>query len=407
MSVLNLDSHKKVPADFSLFNLGFRPFFLGAGLFAIASMFVWFLLLQGQISLPIQNLTVMQWHTHEMIFGFTLAVATGFLLTAVKNWTGVDTPSGRPLAILFLLWLAGRLGWFLPALLPGFTFEIQLTSALFDLLFNLYFAIAFALPVFRAKQWNQGGLLAKIILMMGLNALFYLGLFGWVEHGITWGNTGGFFVILALILTMGRRVIPFFIEKGVREEVSLANPKWIDHSSLWLFLLFTLSEVFLDKAPISALFAFALFVVGNVRLFNWYTPGIWKKPMLWSLYLGLIFIQIGFLFYVIAAVNPLFHALAVHSLAIGGMGLITLAMMTRVTLGHTGRNVHRPPKYHTALLVLIVLATLSRVILPIIAPNEYALWIAAGQLLWIAAFVLFCWLFIPMLIKKRIDGHFG
>ena len=122
MSVLNLDTHKKTPSAFSLFNLGFRPFFLGAGLFAMMGILIWFLLLQGLLSLPVENLSTTQWHTHEMIFGFTLAVATGFLLTAVKNWTGIDTPSGRPLVILFLLWLGGRIGWFLPFLFPELAF---------------------------------------------------------------------------------------------------------------------------------------------------------------------------------------------------------------------------------------------------------------------------------------------
>lgn len=407
MSILNLDSHKKTPTAFSLFNLGFRPFFLGAGLFAMIGMLVWFLLLQGLLSLPVENLSATQWHAHEMIFGFTMAVATGFLLTAVKNWTGVNTPSGRPLAILFILWLGGRLGWFLPALFPSLSFELLITSALFDLLFNLYFAIAFAIPIFRAKQWKQSGLLAKVILMGLFNLVFYLGLFGILKQGMTWGNMGGFFIILALILTMGRRVIPLFIEKGVSETVSLANPKWIDHSSLGLFLLLALSELFLDKVYVTAVIALMLFFVGNMRLLNWHTPGIWAKPMLWSLYLGMIFIQIGFLFYVIAAFQPSFHSLAIHALAIGGMSLITLAMMTRVSLGHTGRNVNEPPKYHTALLTLIVFATLIRVGLPIIAPAHYTLWITSSQLIWISAFALFSWSFIPMLIQKRIDGHFG
>ncbi len=407
MSILNLDSHKKTPSAFSLFNLAFRPFFLGAGVFAMIAMLLWFFLLQGLLSLPIENISMTQWHTHEMIFGFTMAVATGFLLTAVKNWTGVDTPSGRPLAILFSLWLGGRIGWFLPILCPSLSFELLLTTALFDILFNLYFAIAFAVPIFRAKQWKQSGLLAKVIFMGLLNIAFYLGLFGILEQGVFWGNTGGFFIILALILTMGRRVIPFFIEKGVSETISLANPKWIDHSSLGLFLVLTLSELFLENATVTALIALTLFFVGNMRLINWYTPGIWAKPMLWSLYLGMVFIQIGFLFYVIAAFQPLFHTLAIHALAIGGMGLITLAMMTRVSLGHTGRNVNEPPKYHTFLLSLIVLATVLRVVLPSISPEYYALWIISSQIIWIVAFTLFCWSFIPMLVQKRIDGHFG
>jgi len=407
MTVLNLDTEKKIPPNFSLFNLGFRPFFLGTGLFAIFSMIAWFLLLQGQLHLQIDRLSLIDWHGHEMIFGFTMAIATGFLLTAVKNWTNIDTPSGRPLLILFTLWLGARIGWFLPSLFPEFTFSILLITALLDLSYNLYFAAAFARPIIIAKQWKQMGLLSKVVLMALLNMLFYLGLFGLLEQGMTWGIYGGFFIILALILTMARRVIPFFIEKGVPESVSLKNPKWIDHSSLGLFLLLAISEMFFQNETITGVLAVGLFLVGNMRLINWYTSGIWKNSMLWSLYLGMVFIQIGFLLFAISAFDPNLQTLAIHSLAVGGMGLITLGMMTRVTLGHTGRNVNQPPKFHSLLLGLILLATLVRILLPLIWPESYSTWLILSQLLWVSAFILFVWSFAPMLIQKRIDGHFG
>ncbi|NPA71225.1 MAG: NnrS family protein [Gammaproteobacteria bacterium] len=407
MSTLNLETNPKQPANFSLFNLGFRPFFLGAGIFSSLAILLWLMLFQGMMTLPVDNITLTEWHSHEMIFGFTLAVATGFLLTAVKNWTGVNTPSGAPLAILFSLWIGGRIGWFLPALLPNLSFEILLVTAAFDLLFNLYFAIAFAQPILKTKQWKQTGLLAKVMLMGLFNAIFYLGVFGIIDDGIWLGTYGGFFIILALVLNMGRRVIPFFIEKGVAETVTLANPKWIDHGSLGLFLLLTLSELFAQSPKLTAVIALLLFFVGNMRLINWYTPGIWAKPMLWSLYLGMVFIQMGFAFYAIEAFIPGFKSLAIHALTMGGIGLITLGMMTRVSLGHTARNVNEPPKSHATILRLIVLATLIRTLFPALLPEHYALWIMLSQFLWISAFALFTVRFAPMLIQKRIDGHFG
>ena len=407
MATLNLETEKKIPPNFSLFNLGFRPFFLGAGGFAVLIMATWFLILQGLLNLEIENISSIEWHSHEMIFGFTMAIVAGFLLTAVKNWTNIDTPSGRPLAFLFSLWLGARLGWFLSILFPDSSIQILLVTAVLDLSFNVLFAAAFARPIIIAKQWNQSGLLAKIILMGVLNTLFYMGFFGLIEHGMAWGIYGGFFILIAFVLTMGRRVIPFFIEKGVSEEVSLANPKWIDISNLVLFLLLALNELFIGNITITASLALGLFFVGNRRLINWYTPGIWQNPMLWSLYLGMVFIQIGFLFYVAMLLEPSFQSLAVHTLAIGGIGLITLGMMTRVSLGHTGRNVNQPPKNHRLVILLIISALIVRVILPLVAGEQYATWLALSQGLWVIAFSLFVWSFAPILIKKRVDGHFG
>ena len=407
MATLNLETQKKIPPNFSLFNLGFRPFFLGAGLFSTISMIVWFLLIQGLFDLEIDNLAIIEWHSHEMIFGFTMAIAAGFLLTAVKNWTNIQTPSGHALALMFSLWLGARIGWFLPGLLPELTYPILLTTAALDLAFNLYFAIAFARPILISKQWNQIGLLSKVILLGLLNIVFYLGLFGQIEQGMLIGAYGGFFIILALILTMARRVIPFFIEKGVAENVTLRNPKWIDRSSLLLFLLLALSELFLGSTFISGCIALLLFFVGNIRLINWHTPGIWQKSMLWSLYLGMAFIQLGFLLFALAIIEPSLQTLAIHSLAVGGMGLITLGMMTRVSLGHTGRDVNQPPKNHSMLLLFIILAAVVRVLFPLVFPADYALWLAFSQFLWVIAFTIFVWDFAPILIRKRIDGHFG
>ncbi len=407
MTVLNLDQHKKMPPNFSLFNLGFRPFFLGAGVLAMLSMLIWYLLLQGTLSLAESSLSITLWHTHQMIFGFSLAIITGFLLTAVKNWTNIDTPSGRPLFLLFSLWLGARIGWLLLPFIPEMTQTLLVISAVLDLAFNLYFALAFARPIFLSKQWNQIGLLVKVVLMGILNLLFYLGLFGVLEQGTTWGIYGGFFIILAIILTMARRVIPFFIERGVDEKVSLKNPKWIDHSSLVLFLLLAISEVFLNTPLLTALFASALVVVGGIRLFNWHTAGIWQKSMLWSLYLGMVAIQIGFLLFALTFFFPPLQSLAIHTLAVGAIGLITLGMMTRVTLGHTGRNVNQPPRFHTFLLTLILIATVIRVLFPMLWPEHYSSWISFSQLFWIGAYGVFVITFAPMLIQKRIDGHFG
>lgn len=405
MALLNLDSHQPKPANFSLFNLAFRPFFLGGSLFATITMLTWLLLYQNSITLNLGPLSTMQWHAHEMIFGFTTAIATGFLLTALKNWTHQQTPFGWTLITLFGLWALARVGWYLGPDWLWFT-------AATDLLYNLFFAIAFALPVIKTKQWKQAGLLSKVVLMGLLNAFFYLQLLGIIaptslEQGLSWAIYGGFFIILALVLTMARRVIPFFIEKGVRSKTPLANPPWIDHSSLGTFLLFAIIEVFFNAPLLSALSAGLLFLIMTLRLKNWYHKGIWGSPMLWSLYSSMAFVAFGFLLYSLIPVAPQLKFIALHALAVGGMSVLISGMMTRVSLGHTGRNILSPPKTTIWFMLLLVSAAVVRVIFPLFDMQNYPLWITLSQLLWIAAFLLFALSYSPMLIKKRLDGRFG
>lgn len=407
MALLNLETQKKVPPAFSLFNLAFRPFFLGASMFAVFGMLIWALLVQGLVQLPNDHISLLEWHGHEMVFGFATAVIAGFLLTAVKNWTQVNTPYGIPLAILFSLWLMARITWFIPEFFPAQLETIILLTALFDISFNVLFAIAFAYPIIVARQWQQLGLLSKVILIAIFNTLFYLGLLGIVENGTLIGIYGGFFIVLAVILTMGRRVIPFFIEKGIDKEITLANPSWIDRSNLVLFLLLAINELFFHELYLTSLLASALLVIGTVRLYNWHHPDIWKNGMLWSLYLGMVFIQLGFLFYALTWLFPSLQTLAIHALAVGGLGILTLSMMMRVSLGHTGRNVNEPPSQHRIIFGLMISATIVRVLIPVYWPDQYGIWLALSQALWITAFALFAYALTPIWIKKRIDGHFG
>ncbi|HEU4708851.1 MAG TPA: NnrS family protein, partial [Methylophilaceae bacterium] len=141
--------------------------------------------------------------------------------------------------------------------------------------------------------------------------------------------------------------------------------------------------------------------------YGWHTPGIWKKPLLWSLYVSLLFIDLGFLLFALNAVIGVPRLLAVHAFAVGGVGLITLAMMSRVSLGHTGREIGQPPLTASIALGILILAAVFRVIVPIFAIQQYPLWIAISQGLWILAFALFTLRYLPILIAPRVDGRPG
>ncbi len=387
-------------SNFALFNLGFRIFFLGASIYSIVAILFWMGIYAFKISIPINGITTFQWHAHEMIFGYSLAVISGFLLTAVKNWTGIQTVHGLPLFGIFCLWLIARI-----LFLFGSTY-IEI-AAIFDLLFIFSVIIAIAAPIVQSKNWKQLGILSKLVFLAAANACFYSGYAGILEQGLLWGIYGGLFLVIGLILTLGSRVIPFFIQNGVGYPVELYNPKWVTLVGLLTFLVFFISELFLHNETLTGITSAALCIVYSIRLVGWYTPGIWKKPLLWSLYSAMFFIVTGFLLFALSVYAGTSKFLAIHALAYGGIGTVTLGMMARVAVGHTGRNINEPPATVKYIMFAIVIGAILRVFFPLILPEYYLNWIMASQALWLVAFSLFVFSYAPILIKPRIDGQFG
>jgi uncharacterized protein involved in response to NO len=393
---------RAAPPSFALFELGFRPFFSAAGLFAVTSVLVWMAIYVFAAPLSPGGLPPTFWHAHEMVFGYAMAVVAGFLLTAVSNWTGIATLRGAALAALFLLWLAARAAYFLPIK------SALAVAALADLLFALGLLVGVTLPVSRVKQWKQLGIVSMLCLILAANAVFFAGAMGYLDQGISWGLYAGLYLLLALVFVMARRVIPFFIERGVDEAFSARNRLWIDIASLVLFLVWAVLDVFTGQATLVAWVSAALLVIHAWRMRDWYTAGIWKKPLLWSLYLGYAFLVLGFALKALSVWQGVSStSLALHAFAFGGIGLMTIGMMSRVALGHTGRSVFESPGVLAPMFALILLGALTRVVVPLFAESHYVLWIAASQVLWVLGFGIFSAVYIPRLIRPRIDGRRG
>jgi len=386
----------------ALHHLGFRPFFLFGSLFAALLMLAWFfVLLEGFRFAADSTIGAINWHGHEMVYGYAMAVIAGFLLTAVRNWTSVQTLHGPGLLLLALLWLLARLMPFIAV--P----QALWLMALFDLGFNLWLCLALMQPVLKTRQWQQAGILVKVLLLAMSNALFYVGLLGGLDEGVRWSLYSGVYLIVSLILLMGRRVIPFFIERGVSYSVSLRNRLWLDRSSLVLMFAFWFLAVFTSYTKFSALLVLLLAVLHGLRLFDWYTPGIWKKPLLWVLYLGYGWLVLGFVLSGLALFELLDPKPALHALTYGGIGMVTIGMMARVAYGHTGRNVFEPPRYLGPLFALLFVGALLRVAGPLLDMSHYLLWIALSQWCWIVVFGVFTFFYTPLLIKPRVDGQYG
>lgn len=376
--------------------LGFRPFFLVAALAAIALVASWIAVYGGAISLRTYY-GAMNWHGHEMIFGYTAAVIAGFLLTSVRNWTSVDTLCGAPLGALVVLWIAGRLVPFAPGAMPGWLI------AAVDVAFLPILAASLAVPLLRARQWHNFPFVPVLLLLAFANALVHLDVLGVVPGGATTGLYLGVNLIVLLIAIIGGRVIPFFTERalpGARRRVWKAV-EWVSIGAVVALAacgaLPVAAELMLPLAAVAA-------VAHAVRLWGWSDRRLWSVPLLWILYTGYAWLVIGFLLEALSSVPIVRPQLALHAFTAGAIGAMTLGMMARVALGHTGRPLHAAPPV-VAAFILINVAALLRVFAVWSLPNAWsvALMVIAG-VAWATAFALFVAVYAPILIRPRADG---
>lgn len=379
---------------------GFRPFFLGASLFAVVSMSAWMAVFLFSFPLELAGVSVFQWHAHEMVFGYAMAVIAGFLLTAAWNWTGQKTASGAGLGLLFALWVLARV-----LMMKGTGLLPWATAA--DLAFMAGLAFAVGRPVIRTRQTRQAPVLLVLTLLAAARLLFFLGAEGVVQDGVRISVHGGLYLVLGMVLFMGRRVIPFFTQRGVGYEVELRNERWNDIATITLYPLFLLNEILLPYNLLGAILAGALFILNTLRVMGWYTMGIWQKPLLWGLFISFVMINLGFLLRALMPVTVVPPFLPVHAYAVGGVGIITVSMMARVTLGHTGRNVHQAPRAMVLILAGMLLTATIRIFLPLVDASHYIWWIGAAGATWIASFFLFTVVFAPMLLGRRVDEKPG
>jgi uncharacterized protein involved in response to NO len=379
----------------ALFALGFRPFFLAAGVYAVLLMGLWLAVLQGSLSLGALPSPI--WHGHEMLFGFAVAVIAGFLLTAAQNWTGIPMPSGRPLAALFLLWLAGRLGFLLPGLPAGLV-------ALVDLSFLPLLALALALPIHRAKQLHNYPFPILLLALTAANALVHLQALGWTSTARL-GLYLATYVVVAIMVVMGGRVIASFTDN----KLGTRARRWplIERLVLPITLGALLAALIAPDSLVTALLTAITATVHAVRLTGWYTRKYWAVPLLWILHLGYAWITLGFVLLALSAAGMGAAAVsALHAFTAGGIGVLTLGMMARVSLGHTGRLLE-PAPVMTLAFVAINLAALVRVLLPLFFPAAHAPGMAIAGLLWMAAFGVFVVVYAPKLLRPRADGKPG
>lgn len=384
------------PKGFALFALGFRPLFLGAGLSAVLLMALWLVLFRdgAQFGLPYPPVL---WHAHEMIFGFSGAVIAGFLLTAVQNWTQIRTVHGAPLVVLSALWLVAR---FMP-FIPGVPKQL---AALPDVLFFPAVMIAIARPIVRIRQVRNYAFPLMLAMLTAANVLVQGEMLGWMRGTARLGITLAVYMIVLMIVVMGGRVIPSFTDNKLRTQARRWKAvEWLAPASTLAVLAAALAD---PLAPLTGLLAALAALVHGVRLAGWHTRKLWSVPLLWVLHLGYCWIVLGFALVTLSTVGWVATSLALHAFTVGAIGTLTLGMMARVSLGHTGRMLE-PARIISVAFALIGLAALVRVAGPLAFPQAYGATIALSGSLWILAFGVFALVYLPVLIRPRVDGKEG
>jgi uncharacterized protein involved in response to NO len=394
--MINLDSNKSFPTS-AFLRLGFRPFFFFSGVFSVISMLLWALVFQQEL-LPASHIGPNSWHAHEMVFAYCGAVIVGFLLTASRNWSGIQTIYDKPLLVLLIIWLMGRF-----LLFVGDQYIVY--QAIVDTSFLVLATMSILHPILKSKLWMHLAVVSKVFFLSLAHIVYYLGILNFIDDGESYGLYLGFYLVLSLLLMMSRRLLPFFIERGLDLESELKNSKVVDILLLVLFLSFMVLDVFFNTI-ISNILSGLLFVMHSVRAFWWFDKGIWKKPLLWSIYLSYCFLILGFAINFLSLFVFIIPNIDIHAFAFG-VGLMTLSMMARVSLGHTGRNVFEPPRGLNLMFILVSVGFLFRVVMPVLAVGYYVYWVFFAQVLWAISFSMFVWIYTPMFFQNRIDGKFG
>jgi len=380
-----------------LLSAGFRPFFLGAAVWAAIGIPSWLAVYSGGTSLP-SLFPPLIWHVHEMVFGFAAATVAGFLLTAIPNWTGRMPLQGWSLAVLVLLWAIGRAGVLLSADIGA------PAAAVADLVFPAVFLGVVAREIVVGRNWRNLPMLAALSLLLAGNLLVHLDAVG-IADTAELGNRIGVATLLMLISLVGGRIIPSFTRNWLtknRPEVSPPHPESrVDHAVLGVTALVLISWA---VAPDAVVTAWGTIMAGSaigLRMSRWQGHKTMREPLLFILHLGYGWLAVGLLLF---GLDALFYFLpttaALHALTVGAIGTMTLAVMTRASLGHTGRSLVAGPGTQ-AIYALVTLAALLRVLSPFAgAQTMIMLWAAGAS--WAAAFGLFAILYGSMLTRPRV-----
>ena len=373
----------------AIFAYGFRPFFLAAALWSAVGILLWVRFIFGERSLP-AAINGLDWHIHEMLYGYVAAAIAGFLLTAIPNWTGRLPVCGLPLAALALLWLAGRVAMFMPA---------SVVTAAIDISFLLTLATVAVREIIAGKNWRNLRVLGVLGVLVFGNVVWHFELLrtGVGNYGVRVAISG----VIIIITLIGGRIVPSFTHNWLarRNPGRLPQPfSRFDAVALATGACALLAWVAVPSRPIVGIALIVAGVLHAVRLARWAGDRTAVERLVLVLHVAYAFIPAGFLLLGAALLWPqaIAASAGIHAWTTGAVGLMTLAVMTRATLGHTGR-----PLAASAMTQVIYLCALAAALLRVAAAlGGWPVLMHAAGLAWVAAFGGFVVVYGPLLIAR-------
>ncbi|NOH97707.1 NnrS family protein [Vibrio sp. 99-70-13A1] len=394
--MLNITDKSVEDAIPAYLRLGFRPFFFLGSAYAAIAIAAWVLMFQyGQPAML--KVPALWWHVHEMLFGFSMAIVVGFVLTAVQTWTGVNGTKHHRLGVLVALWLAPRILFWTPA-------PMWLISSI-EAVFLLMVAYEVGFRVVRSKGWKNLFFVPLFILAIVANFASYATIKGLppFPSSAVWQAMLWWFTLLLSV--MGGRVIPFFTARRFNFEKAqpLVWLEWV--ANLPLVALFILSFFPLTFSQVGAPLMVLAGTAQLVRFMRWKPWLTLSEPLVWSLHTAYLCIPLSLLLRGLLD-NPFANHNMIHLFAIGALGGLIIAMISRVTMGHTGRAIYKGPSMAIAFFAIFA-AALVRSVGVAFFPMYLIEMVNISAGLWVLAYAMFMWKFGLMLLTPRVDGHPG
>ena len=379
-----------------LLSRGFRPFFLGAALWAAIALALWLAMLTTSFAVP-TRFEPLQWHIHEMLFGFVLATVAGFLLTAIPEWTGREPVTGGLLGTLCGLWLLGRIDTLFCGLIP-----LGLAIGA-DIAFPVALAVVVAREIIASGQRARRPMIVPVIALTLAQLLMDLGGEAGIGDLADYGWRLGLAAILILISVIGGRIVPTFTRNWLMRRGQLRVPPTagiVDRAALGVLHTALIAWVLFPESRLAGVALFAGAAINLWRLSRWHGVATRAEPLLFVLHVGYAWLVVGIAALGVATWDPTFPlSAAIHALTVGAIGTMILAVMTRATRGHTGRELAADGP--TALIyVFVVLAAGARIVAAFAAHAQVD-WLLAAGALWICAFGLFASCYAPLLLRAR------
>lgn len=384
----------------SLWNTSFRPFFLFGSLYGVYVISVWLLILVGWMKIPFST-DAIQWHSYEMVFGFSRAIILGFLFTAAQNWTGTKIIYGKSLVIFFMLWLLGRFTFYDLGLFSFASYGLDIACD--------FYAIFLVAP----KFWRAGQEHNRIILYNYLIFTLFHVLAGFSILTSIWGDQALHFIHLSVftaiiyIVIIAGRIVPFFtgvvVSNYGNRRIEVVEHIIIQTSFLF-YVMESLAHWFTELTPLAGFFSIFFGAVNFFRLLYWKPWVASPYPILWILHIGYFWLSLGFVLLGFTHFGMFPQSSAYHVMTIGAIGVFVYGMISRVGLGHTGRRIVASPILIIA-YVMINLAVVTRAFLPLGNYHYYAYLISG--IFWILSFGIFFIKYFPYLTQARPDGKIG